>query len=77
MSSSISLSWSHCHVVARNGGWSRLVNVPVEQAEKVCTRLVELGASSASVIEPGIIQFKAGASVCGYLVSVFPSCPVA
>jgi hypothetical protein len=77
MSSSISLSWSHCHVVARNGGWSRLVNVPVELAEKTCTRLVELGASSASVIEPGIIQFKAGASVCGYLVSVFPCCPVA
>jgi hypothetical protein len=77
MSSSISLSWSHCHVVARNGGWSRLVNVPVEQAEKACTRLVELGASSASVIEPDIIQFKAGASVCSHLVSIFPCCPVA
>lgn len=77
MSSSISLSWSHCHIVARNGGWSRLVNVPAELVDKACARLVELGASSASVIEPGIIQFKAGATVCGYLVSVFPCCPVA
>jgi hypothetical protein len=77
MSSSISLSWSRCHVVARDGGWSRLVGVPVELAQKACIRLVESGASTASVIEPGVIQFKAGASLCGYLVSVFPCCPIA
>jgi hypothetical protein len=76
MSSSISIAWSKCHVVARGGGWSQLTGVPEHLAELTVTRLVELGASAASVVEPSVVQFKAGVRICSYLVEVFPCCPL-
>jgi hypothetical protein len=76
MPSSISFAWSRCHIVVRGGGWSQLVGVPEHLAERTVIRLLELGASSASVIEPCVVQFKAYASVCEHLVQVFPCCPL-
>ena len=78
MSTSISLAWSRCHVVARgDGGWSQLAGVPESAMAKAAARLAELGASSVSVVGPGVIQFRAGYNLCAQLVQEFPTCPLA
>ncbi len=76
MSPSISFDWSGCHVVARGGGWSRLAGVPQAFTAKAASRLEWHGAKSVQVIAPGVVQFKAGAGLCTYLVQVFPCCPL-
>jgi hypothetical protein len=77
MSSSISLTWSRCHVVARGGGWVQLAGVPESAVDKSVSRLAELGASSVSVVSPGIIQFRGDYHLRAHLVQVFPTCPLA
>lgn len=77
MASSISLAWAGCHVRVTGGGWSALYGVPEQHCSGAAARLLALGASSATVVQPGVIRFRAGASVCSHLVAVFPSCPLA
>jgi hypothetical protein len=76
MVSSISLSWSACHVVAGHGGWTRLVGVPQGSLGCAALRLQALGASSVTILPSGAIRFRAGASICQHLVAVFPTCPL-
>jgi hypothetical protein len=78
MSSSISLTWSRCHVIVRGGGWFRLAGVPIHLSEQASARLAELGADAVSVLEPGVIQFSSGseAAVHCHLARVFPTCPL-
>lgn len=80
MSNAIDIAWASCHIkvdAVNAAGWCELQGIPSGLATRAAARLLALGASTASVVTPCSVKFRAKKHIVSQLVEVFPCCPLA